>query len=103
MASQNLSKLDVDTVDFTNDWNHLPPNGNKISPSTRSTLTLPDQDDSTNDEGTKNINLVVTTTAVYSARTSYYNPYSNTVVSPTIPSNLNPYHTTSVTPTRPVN
>ena len=99
MTSQTLREFDLDTVD----WNHLPPNGDKIPPSTRSSLTLPDQDGSTDDEGTKNINSVRITTIVSLTRTSYYEPYSNTVVSPTIPSNLNPYHTTSVTPTRPVN
>ena len=30
MTSQNLDELDVDTVDFNKDWNHLPPNGNKL-------------------------------------------------------------------------
>ena len=73
MTSQNLSELDVDNVDFNNDWNHLPPNGNTIPPSTRSNLTLPDQDDSTDDEGTKNNNLVRTTTVVSPTRTEYYN------------------------------
>jgi len=38
MTSENLNELDVDNVDFNNDWNLLPPNGNKIPPSTRSTL-----------------------------------------------------------------
>ena len=76
-----------------------------IPPSTRSTLTLPDQDDSTDDEGMKNINLGVSTTVVSPTSTSYYSPYSNTVVShttPTRPVNYNPYRTASISPIRPV-
>ena len=101
MTSQNLNELDVDNVVFNNDWNLLPPNGNTIPPSTRSTLTLPDQDDSTDDEGTKNINLVVSTTVLSPTRTSYYNPYNNTVVTrttPTIRPYFNPFRTTSISP-----
>ena len=32
MTSQHLSELDIYTVYFNNDWNHLPPNGNEIPP-----------------------------------------------------------------------
>ena len=103
MRSQNLRELHLDTVDFTNDWNHLPPNGNAIPPSTRSNLTLPTQDDSTDDEGTNNNNLVPTTTVVSPTGSTYYNPYSNRVESRSSPSNLNPYPTPSASPTRPVN
>ena len=70
MTSQNLSELAVDNVDFNNDRNHLPPNGNTILPSTRSNVTLPDQDDSTDDEGTKINNLVRTTTVVSPRRST---------------------------------
>ena len=98
MTSQNLSELDVDNVDFNNDWNHLPPNGNTIPPSTRSNRTLPDQDDSTDDEGTKHNNLVRTTTVVSPRRSTYYNPKF-----PTRPGDYNPYRSTAASPTRPVN
>ena len=86
MTSKNLSELYVDTVDFNNDWNHLPPNGNKIPPSTRSTLTTYS-------------NTVVSLTTP--TRVVNYNPYRTASISPIRPASYNPYRTTVASPVRP--